>query len=290
MTRGEALSQGTALLAAAGIGTPRLDASLILADILGIDRSYLLVHDGMELPEENQTIFDEHIQRRIAGENVAYITGHKEFWGLDFFITPDVLVPRPDTEILVEAAIAEIRKMPAASRTGPLRVLDLCTGSGAVAVAVKHEIPDISVSASDISEAALAVAEENARRLLGGKPESRSISFFRSDLLRSLPGKFDLIVSNPPYVPGSMISGLDREVRHEPRLALDGGADGLDYIRRIIAEAPEKMNSPAKLLLEADPRQMPAIAVILGEHRYTDIEVHRDLSGKDRVIGAAFPD
>jgi release factor glutamine methyltransferase len=228
----------------------------------------------------------------MAGECAAYILGFKEFWGLDFAVNPDVLVPRPDTETLVEAALAAL--FPAAKTGRPLALLDLCTGSGAVVIALKHELPFLEVYATDISARALAVARNNAERLLGGgktRPAAAEpVHFLEGDLFEPVPRMgFDLITANPPYVPSAEIPRLPREVRLEPPLALDGGADGLDLARRIAGDAPAFLKSGGRLLMEADPRQMSALALILKKKRYRDLALHRDLSGLERVIEGAMP-
>jgi release factor glutamine methyltransferase len=279
VTVGEALRQGASRLCSAGIDTPSLDASLLLGEILGLDRAGLVLAGVEPLSFENRELFEESLKRRLSGECVAWIRGRREFRGLEFAVSPAVLVPRPDTEILVEAALEFIDE-----RTSPeqLSLLDLCTGSGAVAVSLKHERPGLRVSASDLSPEALDVARCNASRLLG---KAGSVDFIHSSLFDRISGVFDLIVSNPPYVPSVLLETLAPEVRREPRIALDGGADGLDLIRPIIAGAPEHLRQGGILLLEADPGQMPAITALFVQGGYGDIGCFLDLSGQNRVIG-----
>jgi release factor glutamine methyltransferase len=273
-----------ALAEASAAGTSALDASLLLAEVLNTSRSSLIAADSRPLAEASLAAFRALIKRRLAGECTAYILGRKEFYGLDFQVNPAVLVPRPDTETLVEAALAsieEIKKLTATNQS--LRVLDLCTGSGAVAVVLKHTMPELEVWATDISAEALEVARANAARLL----PPNSIHFCHGDLFSALfptPHSFHVIVSNPPYVPTAEIAGLAPEVRGEPPLALDGGSDGLDVIERIIGDAPRFLSSGGILLLEADPRQMERIAVLLQQAAFTDIQTRRDLSGRERII------
>ena len=329
MTIREALAEGTAALVAApdtsGITNPRLDASLLLASILNMSRSSLIAADSQPLAGASLAAFRALLKRRLDGECVAYILGKKEFYGLDFQVNPAVLVPRPDTETLVEAALGIIRALNEVQRqavfigkgstaraqekaavcrkwracfsklsgrwegasTGdqPMRVLDLCTGSGAVAVALKHTMPELEMWATDISAEALEVARANAARLL----PADSIHFCHSDLFGALSSSFPLIISNPPYIPTAEIAGLAPEVRGEPLLALDGGDDGLDIIRRIISGAPEFLFPGGILLLEADSRQMGQITALLHQAGFTDIQTHSDLSGKKRVIAAKKP-
>jgi release factor glutamine methyltransferase len=279
LTLGEALNKGAALLNAAGIETPVLDAALLLSDILNLDRTGLVLAGPDPLSNSAWGRFERALERRRAGECVAYILGRKEFRSLEFAVTPDVLVPRPDTETLVETALSQIDALPFPP---PITLLDLCTGSGALAISLKHERPALSVWASDISGKALAIARENAARLL-----TEPITFIESDLFDRIGGelRFDLMVSNPPYVPSAVIGALAREVRGEPRIALDGGEDGLGIIRRIIEGAPKRLRPGGTLLMEADPSQMDAIAGILASRGFVGIQRYRDLSQQPRVIG-----
>ena len=287
MTIGEALREGAALLRSAGVESPGLDAALLLAFTLKTTREKLLLTDTAPLDHDAAAGFGRLLERRTRGECAAYILGFKEFRGLDFAVTPDVLVPRPDTETLVEAALAAL---PPGGNTAPPALLDLCTGSGAVAIALKHERPFLEVYAADISPGALAIARKNALRLLGEDVTRPPIHFLEGDLFEPVPPlRLDLIVANPPYVPAAEIPHLPREVRFEPRLALDGGEDGLDPARRIAEGAPAFLKSGGRLLMEADPRQMPSLTLILKKKGYRNIALHRDLSGLDRVIEGAMP-
>ncbi len=283
MTVRDVLLEGTALLHSGNIDTPDLDAALILAWLLGVEKSRLVF---MWNDEMSDAVFQSYItlmRRRIEGESVAYITGTKEFWGLSFKVNSSVLVPRPDTEILVEAALNWIRRrLPLRPKRG-LCVIDVCTGSGAIAAALKHECPFLSVEASDISEAALDVARYNIRSLLG----DGAIKLYQSNLLDAVPGKFDLIVSNPPYIPTEIIPSLSKEVQKEPLLALDGGADGLDIIRNLISAAADRLNPGGRIFFEADSGQMTAIKETLEETGFTEIEIVKDLAGLNRVIGGS---
>ena len=287
MRTADVLAEGRARLAAAGTENPSLDASLLLAEALGKSRAAVIAGAGC-VGAESLAAFDGFLRRRIAGECVAYILGRKEFRGLDFAVNESVLVPRPDTEILVEAAVEWLDGERGAGEGGAPRVLDLCTGSGAVAVAVKNEVPAAEVWATDVCPAALAVAAGNAERLLEGRS---AIRFLRGDLLRAVPAGtvFDLIVGNPPYVPAGEIGGLSREVRGEPRLALDGGEDGLDLIRTIVAGARGLLRPGGALMVEADPRQMGAIAALMEKAGFADIGVSADLGGLERVIAGTKP-
>jgi release factor glutamine methyltransferase len=289
MTITETLAGGTKILRTSGIDSPGLDASLLLAETLGLSREQLIRRGPDPLREAESRRFFRLIDRRSAGECTAYILGRKEFRGLDFLVNPAVLVPRPDTETLVETALAVLD----APRPAPPRsLLDLCTGSGAVAVALKHERPETEVFASDISPEALETARINSARLLGtgSKQTGRqspppALTFIPSDLFAQISCRFHLITANPPYVKTGELAGLPREVKREPRLALDGGEDGLDHIRAIIAGAPDHLFPGSVLLLEADPRQMPLIVSLLETQGFRDIQTYKDLSGAERVIG-----
>jgi len=307
MTIREALAEGSASLAsvgcaasagraaAAGIDTPGLDSSLLLAEVLNTNRSSLTAAGNDPVSQASVTAFRRLIKRRQSGECTAYILGRKEFYGLEFLVNPSVLVPRPDTETLVETVLARIGTGDWGLGTGdrPLRVLDLCTGCGAVAIALKHTMPELEVWATDISAEALETAKTNAALLL----PPNSISFCCGDLFDALHNDNEqqslvpspqspvpIITSNPPYIPSAEIPSLSREVRMEPALALDGGDDGLDVIRKIVSQAPKFLCTGGSLLLEADPRQMAAITFLYKEAGFSDIQTHADLSGKERVI------
>ena len=298
----EALAWGSSSLQNAGIETASLDSSLLLAEVLNVDKETLIKSYSAWLAEEELGFFQKLIQRRLAGECVAYILGRKEFFGLEFLVNPSVLVPRPDTETLVEAALGELKHTTArtlpALQTGstddplpndPVNILDLCTGSGAVAISLKNEMPELEVWAADISREALGTAIANAWQLLPGET---SIHFVCSDLFEALSGSsdnqpvFSMIVCNPPYVPTKKIDTLSEEVKKEPRIALDGGSDGLDLIRRIVAQAGGFLCTGGALLLEADPDQMADIEILMKQARFGDIRYYNDLSGQKRVIGA----
>jgi release factor glutamine methyltransferase len=283
MTIRETLLEGRALLSSSHVESASLDAELLLADILRADRAGLIIRGSEIITGEERNAFFKAIRRRGAGEPAAYILGRKEFWGLDFIVTPDVLVPRPDTETLVETALLKAGK----ESSGNRRLLDLCTGSGALAVSLKHELPGWEIWASDISPKALDIAKANAGKILGS-PDA--IRFLCSDLLGAFGRRirFSLIVTNPPYVKRGEIETLAPEVRMEPPIALDGGEDGLDLIRRIIPQAARRLSGGGSLLIEADPRQMKAIAVILKANKFPNPETHKDLAGRERVISASL--
>jgi release factor glutamine methyltransferase len=258
-----------------GAETPRLDAEVLLSHLLGEKRIYLYVHFDQPLTADELARYKEMVKRRTAGEPVAYICGEKEFMGLTFKVTPAVLVPQPDTETLVEAAIGRLR-----GKNSP-RIADICTGSGAIALALAHYLPETSVAATDISADALEIAKQNAEAL----NLSERVQFFEGDLLAPLAGEtFDAIVSNPPYIPGADIESLPREVRAEPRLALDGGADGLDFYRRLVGESAALLNDGGFLAVECGDTQAGAIAEMAAAGGFGKTEIVRDLADKERVV------
>jgi release factor glutamine methyltransferase len=287
MTIREALTEGSALLGAADpdtacVDTPALDASLLLAEVLHTNRSGLVTAGPDPVSGEALARFRELLKRRLSGECVAYILGKKEFRGLEFTVNPSVLVPRPDTETLVETALKNLGKFPSLPAPhSPLSLLDMCTGSGAVAVSLKNECPSLEVWASDISAHALECAEANALRLLGGG----KINFIQSDLFSRIDGRFNIITANPPYIPRGTIQDLAPELRKEPRLALDGGEDGLEIIRRLVAGAGARLVPGGILLVETDGSQAETVRGMLEKAGFLDIQSYRDLAGLKRVTG-----
>jgi len=270
MTVGQALAQARAR------GLDRLDAQLLLAHVLGRPRPWLLAHDDAALTAEQAAEFATQADRRAAGEPLAYIVGTKEFHGLSLQVRSGVLVPRPDTETLVDWAI-ELLKGPLSPPASP-SVVDLGTGSGAIALAVKNAALHAHVTAIDLSEEALAVAVLNARRL--GLPiEPRT-----GDWWGAVPGRrFDLALANPPYI-ADADAHLDA-LRHEPRLALASGPDGLDAIRRIVAGARDHLAPAAWLLLEHGHDQADAVRTLLAGAGFVDIVSRADLAGIERCTG-----
>ena len=286
MTIREALDQGTAMLNSNGIESANLDASLLLAKVLGISRSTMFSAGNVQITDKSLAIYYEFLKRRTSGECTAYILGKKEFYNLDFSVNPAVLVPRPDTETLVEAALGIVRSAET-SDTSTFRILDLCTGSGAVAIALKYEMPELEIWATDISQEALEIAQSNAERLLAKQPDS--IIFHLGDIFSALPPSsneilFDMIVSNPPYIPTKKIAKLPLEIKKEPRIALDGGTDGLEIITEIVEKAPCYLKANGILLIEADPEQMEKIGTLFDKANFNEIKIYKDLSGLDRVI------
>jgi len=275
------LQAATGVLSQAGTDSPRLTAEVLLAHTLGLTRAQLLARPEQSLSPEQQARYAALVSRAAAGEPLAYLTGVREFHGLDFAVDARVLVPRPETELLADLALRFLTTDNSANKE--TRVLDVGTGSGclAVTIAVKH--PAASVTATDVSEEALAVARANAER----HGVAQRISFFRSDLLSSfflLPSSFDLLCANLPYIASEELRDL-AVARHEPRLALDGGPDGLLWIRRLLVDAPRALRPGGRLLLEIGATQGAAVtALAQAAFPHGHVTVHRDLAGLDRIV------
>ncbi len=265
-----------------GSDTPRLDAEILLSHARGCQRIQLYTQFDEPLSDAVRGAMRELVQRRSKAEPVAYLVGQREFFSLVFRVTRDVLIPRPDTETLVMEILDGVNGI-----LSP-RILDLCTGSGCVAVAVAKNCKSAHITATDISLSAIAIAREN-----GDKHQvSDRVELIESDLFAAIPTgtKFDLIAGNPPYIPSAEIDQLDPEVaKHEPRLALDGGSDGLSVLRRIISDAPRFAAPNALLLLEFTPEQASSITQIVeAQGDYERIEIRKDLGHRPRVLKAHF--
>lgn len=253
---------------------PRLDAEWLLAEVLGISRLKMLLNKRRELTEGEAAAYEALVRRREAREPLQYILGSQSFMGFSLKTDSRALIPRNDTEALCEEALKYMRP--------GYRVLDLCTGSGALAAAIKKLCPGAEVTATDISEEALSLAKENAERL------GADVKFVQGDLFSPLDGeKFNVIVSNPPYIPETLRGRLQAEVEREPALALFAGDDGLDFYRRIAAEAPAHLLAGGRLCLEIGDGQGDAVKALLYEE-FTDIQVLNDLNGLPRVVSAAL--
>ncbi len=276
-TVAQLLSEVTRDLAAAGIDTPELDAELLLARVLDGDRSWLMAHPEQPLTPEQQALFRQMAARRARREPLAYITGQRWFYDILLHVTPAVLIPRPETEELVERALAWLRRHPDAL------VADIGTGSGAIALAIaRHAPPRVRILATDISPEALAVARENARRL---ELETR-IRFRQGDLLAALPGPVDLLLANLPYVAERDRDALMPEVAvHEPAGALFSGEAGLDHLRRLLTQAPGYLRPGGLILLEIGYEQGEAVLTLAQQHfPAAAITIHPDLAGQDRLL------
>ncbi len=265
-----------------GSDTPRLDAEILLAHARGCQRIQLYTQFDEPLSDSVRGIMRELVQRRTKSEPVAYLVGVREFFSLGFRVTRDVLIPRPDTETLVMEVLDGVKGIPTP------RVLDLCTGSGCVAIAVAKNAKTAVVTATDISASAIEIARENVAR----HQVASQVDVIESDLFAGIlrGSKYDMIASNPPYIPSAEIDQLDPEVsRHEPRLALDGGADGLTILKQIIDQAPEFAAPNGLLLLEFTPEQAESLKAIVTDHGgYDEIAIRKDLANRPRVLKARF--
>jgi release factor glutamine methyltransferase len=272
------LRQAAATLAASP--TPRLDAEVLAMHVTGLTRAQLVTRATQALSPEQETRLNALLVRRERGEPIAYLTGTREFWSLMLAVTPDVLIPRPETELLVEQALARIPPDVA------LDVADLGTGSGAIALAIAHERPRCRVIAIDASTAALSVARANAARL-----GISNVEFRLGEWCGPLGGqRLDMIVSNPPYVAADDPHLEQGDLRFEPRSALVGGPDGLDAIRAIAAAAPEHLAPGGWLLLEHGAGQRAAVRSVLAASGFAHIESYPDLAGLDRLTAGVRPD
>ncbi len=270
-TVGDALLEGAALLVPV-TETARLEAEVLLAHVTGLTRTVLLAHPERPLTAEERARYENLLARRRAGVPLPYLTRKMEFFGLEFVVTPEVLIPRPETEVLVERALEK----------APRTVVDVGTGSGCVAVALAVRLPRARIYATDLSRAALCVAAMNARR----HSVADRIHFLQADLASPLRGPVDLVVSNPPYVAEEEWSSLPASVReHEPRLALDGGPGGLRVIRRLLADAARLLGPGGVLLVEIGADQGPnAAALARRAFPMAYIRILPDLAGRDRIL------
>jgi release factor glutamine methyltransferase len=263
-----------------GIENPRLDAEVLLSFALAMPRVQLIVDGKRPLMPEELARFRELVKRRRRREPVAYLKGEREFYGRMFRVDRRVLVPRPDTEVLVGVALERTQ-----SCALSMRALDLCTGSGCVAITLGRERPTARVHGTDISADALAVARENALRL-----GAYNVSFAQGDLYAAaLPGRYDAIVSNPPYIPSGEIEAVMPDVRDfEPRLALDGGEDGLVLLRRIVDEAPGHLVDGGILAVEVGAGEAPAVAELFRGRGFADVTSTRDYARIERVVSGVW--
>jgi release factor glutamine methyltransferase len=259
----------------------RIEAQCLLQHVLGVPRAYLMAHPEKTLSEVQQDALDGLLRRRLRGEPVAHLLGEREFFGLNLKVTPATLIPRPDTELIVELALD---RLPQAQ---PKRVLDMGTGSGAIALAIAKHKPNVEVVAVDASQDALAVAIENAQRL-----DISNVTFMQSDWFSTLDDGlcFELIVSNPPYISSGDIHLSQGDLRFEPLSALASGVDGLDDIRRIISAAPQYLTSNGLLLLEHGYDQAESVRDLLTQRGFMEVFSEKDLAGIERVTGGAFHD
>lgn len=273
------LHRTTRDLAASGSPSPRLDAEVLLARLLGIDRIRIILEPGRELSEGEAAEFARWIERRRLGEPVSYILGEKEFWSLRFEVGPEVLIPRPETECLIE----EVLRFYRAPGAG-LRILDIGTGSGAIGIVLARELPDVRVAATDISAGAIAVARRNA----AAHGVAGRMDFFQGDLFAAAAGEWDIVCSNPPYVPEVAYGLLPAGIRDfEPRSALIAGPEGLDILRTIIREGAQRLKPGGRIFLEIGEGQRETVEALFRDAgHYDEIAFRKDYGGIDRVASA----
>lgn len=277
----EVYREGSSRLEQAGIEEAALDARLLLEHVCETDRNTLLAHGDREVTQEEHKRYQELLEKRAAHVPLQHLTGHQDFMGLDFLVNDQVLIPRQDTEILVEEVLRNLHD--------GMRILDMCTGSGCILLSLLQYSNDCEGVGVDLSEEALQVARANYDRLKREKPEMKAV-FVKSDLFReaaefSGEDKFDLIVSNPPYIRTDVVEGLMPEVRdHEPRMALDGLEDGLHFYREITREATKYLVNGGSLYYEIGYDQAEAVRDIMEQEGFTEIQVVQDYAGLDRVV------
>lgn len=273
------LKNATEQLKQSGIENARLDAEVLLAYVLNTRRLALYVQSEKPLEEKQLKRYHNLIKRRLERIPVAYLTGHKEFMGLNFAVTPDVLIPRPDTEILAQGVIEHLQ-----SYKRPLKLADLGTGSGAICVSILKFVENVEVWAVDISKNALEIAQFNAEKF----NVDDKITFYEGNLFEPLEGQtFDVIVSNPPYISAKDFEKLQAEVKGEPKIALDGGKDGLKFYRKIVADAPRFLKDDGFLAMELGFNHSEAVRHLIEENgNFKHIQIWKDLAGIERVIAA----
>lgn len=276
MTIREVLNQAVIMLKNENIESPKNKARALLATTLKKSKEYLMIYDSKEISGKERELYIKNVKRLISGEPLQYITGRQEFMGINFFVTKDVLIPQPDTEVLVQEVISIAENI-----KNPL-ILDLCTGCGSIAVALAKYVKNAKIYGSDISPKALAIAKKNAE--FNGV--LNNITFIESNLFAKIKNqKFDIIVSNPPYIENRVIPTLPKDVQREPKIALDGGKDGLDFYRKISTEAYKYLNIQGYLCLEIGYNQKKSVGKILeNQKRYVNIYCKKDLCENDRVM------
>ena len=275
----DVLSQGISILKDNNIEDANMKAKIVLADLLGKNKEYLMIHEDDDIKEGLNKIFLNKIERLKNHEPLQYVINKQDFMGMELYVDENVLIPQPDTENLVEEVILLSDKKRKYIRD-EIKILDLCTGSGAIAISLSKLINKSLVYASDISKKALKIAEENSMK------NHANVLFLESDLFDKISKiyKFDIIVSNPPYIESEVIKTLSEEVQKEPILALDGGEDGLDFYRKIAKDAKDYIEKEGYLALEIGYNQRTKVENILKENGYKNIYSRKDLGGNDRIV------
>lgn len=276
MTIKETMRKGMIKLKTSNVSEPNLKSRLIMQYVLNKPRQYLIVYDNQVLTLREEVNYFKAIKRLTLGEPIQHITHQQEFMKLNFYVNEDVLIPRQDTEILVEEVIKIAKKINAKN------ILDMCTGSGAIAVSLAKYLPNTEIIAIDISKKSLEIAKKNAK----SNEVENQITFIESDLFDKIPNeKYDIIVSNPPYIKKDVIKTLTKEVQKEPEIALDGGIDGLDFYRKIVKQAEKHLKYKGYICLEIgyDQRQ-DVIKIINDERKYINTYSKKDLYDNDRIV------
>lgn len=273
----EALKKANQILIQNNIDEVFLKSRILLAHILNVEKEYLIIHDDEVLLNLQENEFFKKVNKLCSGVPIQYLTNSQEFMGFNFYVDKNVLIPQPDTEILVENVISIIKNLQKSCQK-EITVLDLCTGSGIIGVCLKKYLQNVNVLSSDISSNALEIAKKNANL------QNVKIDFIKSDLFENIDEKFDVIVSNPPYIKTDKINELSKEVKNEPRLALDGGQDGLDFYRKIIKESTNFFRKTGYLALEIGYDQKEAVENLFKNFKYKEIKIFKDLSDIERVI------
>ena len=276
MTIEENLNIAITILKKEKIEEPMQKARLLLSYILGIPKEHLIICNQRRLEQKQEKEYRNMLQKLVEGEPLQYLTHHQEFMKLDFYVNKNVLIPRADTEIIVEEVITYCESC----QKDSIKILDLCTGSGAIAIALKKYVSNCEIVAVDISKKALEVAKQNEKQNKVGH-----ITWLESDLFSKVEGIYDLIVSNPPYIKKEVLQTLDKQVQKEPILALDGGEDGLSFYRNILKKASNYLTKEGAIFLEIGYDQKKEVINIINETKqYQDIECKKDLAKRDRVI------
>jgi len=268
----------------AGIPNPRLDAQVLLSHVLDVPREHLIRDAHLNVEAALIDAFEKLILGRLSRKPISHLTGHREFWSLDLEVTPDTLDPRPDSETVVDAAL---RLIP--TRQAPIRILDLGTGTGALLLALLTELPQASGIGLDKSAAALEVARRNAARVhLSDRAEFLNADWGIPGWFEDLPGPFNLVVANPPYIPTAQLAALQPEIHAEPRLALDGGADGLDAYRRIVPPLPSLLIPGGGIVIEVGMAQAELVGRMMADAGFKAPGMARDLSARARALFAVL--
>lgn len=273
----ELIQESKRILKENNINDINLKLRIILSKLLNKPKEYIIIHEDIEIDDRIVQIFFKKIEDLKNNVPIQYIVNNQEFFGLDFYVNESVLIPQPDTEILVEETINLIQKMENIPNK-KLKILDLCTGSGAIGISIAKNVEKSIVYASDISENALEIAKKNAMT------NNIDINFIKSNLFENINEKFNIIVSNPPYIETEVIKTLSEEVRKEPVIALDGGIDGLDFYRKIAAEAKKYLENNGYLALEIGYNQKDTVEEILKQNSYKNIYSKKDFANNDRIV------